>query len=142
MIHLRPHHLLCLLTYVGKGYSPTFVENYDRIVARLNDGEEIEITDGPDDICAPIACDMSEHCHGASVISRDALAARDVGRILAMEIAPGTRTQLSPEAITRLRAAFASNEIRDACTGCDWEALCTQIAAKGYVATRVFPSAG
>ena len=30
-IKLRAHHLLCLLTYVGKGYSPAFTANYDRV---------------------------------------------------------------------------------------------------------------
>ncbi|OWU61413.1 2Fe-2S ferredoxin, partial [Staphylococcus aureus] len=38
-IRLRGHHLLCMLTYVGKGYSPAFVENYDAMAGRLGRGE-------------------------------------------------------------------------------------------------------
>ncbi len=55
-VRLRGHHLLCMLTFVGKGYSPAFVENYDRIAGRLSEGEDILLVDGPDDICAPLLC--------------------------------------------------------------------------------------
>ena len=57
-IHLRPHHLLCLLTYVGKGYGDAFIRNYDRIAQRLSMGEAIMVVDGPDDICAPLLTDL------------------------------------------------------------------------------------
>ncbi len=136
-VTLRPHHLLCLLTYVGKGYSPAFVENYDRIIARLGAGEEIAMTEGPDDICAPIACDLAEHCHGASVISRDACAARDVGRVLGMTIASGTRLTLTADRRATLRAAFASGDIRSACTGCNWSELCSKVAASGFQGVKL-----
>ncbi|WP_434286704.1 DUF1284 domain-containing protein [Celeribacter sp. SCSIO 80788] len=137
MIHLRPHHLLCLLTYVGKGYSPAFVAGYDRIVTRLNAGEEVEIVEGPDDICAPIACDLHEHCHGSSVISRDALAARDVGRVLEQGISPGAKLVLGPERLATLRAAFAQGDVRTACRGCEWSDLCTQVARSGFPNVRL-----
>jgi hypothetical protein len=39
IIELRGHHLLCILTYMGKGYTPAFVENYDAIVAQINRGD-------------------------------------------------------------------------------------------------------
>ncbi len=52
-VELRPHHLLCMLTYVGKGYSPAFCANYDAVLARLSAGEEILLVDGPDSVCAP-----------------------------------------------------------------------------------------
>ena len=28
---LRAHHLLCMLTYAGRGYSPDFVRNFDHM---------------------------------------------------------------------------------------------------------------
>ncbi|WP_460273314.1 DUF1284 domain-containing protein [Celeribacter sp. ULVN23_4] len=136
-VSLRPHHLLCLMTYVGKGYSPAFVAGYDRIVERLKAGEEIEMTDGPDDICAPIACDLKEHCHGSSVITRDALAARDVGRLLGQTLGAGDRLVLDEETRAALRAAFATGEIRKACQGCEWDGLCTAVAGTGFPGVRL-----
>ncbi|WP_439343967.1 DUF1284 domain-containing protein [Vacuolonema iberomarrocanum] len=70
-IRVRPHHLLCLLTYSGKGYSPAFIANYDAIAARLSKGEDIVIVCGPDDICAPLLSDSEPHCWSASVTERD-----------------------------------------------------------------------
>ncbi|NLP46906.1 MAG: hypothetical protein GX347_07710 [Epulopiscium sp.] len=30
MLHIRPHHLLCMQAYIGKGYSPEFVEKFNK----------------------------------------------------------------------------------------------------------------
>lgn len=53
MIRLRPHHLLCIQNYKGKGYSLEFTENMDKIVETLkhNSGEEIKIIFSTDDVC-------------------------------------------------------------------------------------------
>jgi hypothetical protein len=69
-VRLRGHHLLCLLTFVGKGYTPAFTANYRRIVARLNEGAAVELVDGPDDICAPMLAE-AEH-HASTPASRSA----------------------------------------------------------------------
>src|SRR5712672_2376586 len=74
-VRLRAHHLLCMLTFVGEGYSPAFTENYRSIARRLSAGEEIELVSGPDDICAPLMEGADPHCLKASVIDRDAAAA-------------------------------------------------------------------
>lgn len=54
MINMRGHHLLCVLTFEGAGYSQRFTRNLAAIVERLSAGEEILIVAGPDDICAPV----------------------------------------------------------------------------------------
>lgn len=136
-VRLRPHHLLCLLTYVGKGYSPAFIANYDAVAARLATGEEIEIVAGPDDICAPLLADESAHCRRQSVIRRDVAAAAANQKILGFAITDGTRLTLSADRLEQLRLAFASGASRSACTGCEWEPLCSNIAAGGFQETRV-----
>lgn len=90
-VRLRAHHLLCMLTYVGKGYSPAFVENYEAIAARLSAGEEIELVTGPDDICRPLTADPEAHCHGTSVVERDRAATEAVARLLGSPLGPGAR---------------------------------------------------
>lgn len=37
MIRLRPHHLLCIRGFRGKGYSEAFIRNMSEIVANLNE---------------------------------------------------------------------------------------------------------
>lgn len=53
-VKLRGHHLLCILTFVGHGYSRAFSDNYKAVVQRLNAGEPVVLVDGPDDICAAL----------------------------------------------------------------------------------------
>ena len=77
---LRAHHLLCMLTYAGRGYSPDFVRNFDHITARLAAGAPITLVHGPDAICAPLCCGPdgnNAHCHQASAQARDAQATRN-----------------------------------------------------------------
>lgn len=136
-IRLRPHHLLCLLTYVGKGYSAAFIANYDAIAARIGAGEDVLIVAGPDDICAPLLDDAEPHCHRDSVIERDRLALRDLGELLEASPRLGEHTVLEPAVLRRMRDAFTIGRTRAACAGCEWHGLCTTISAGGYAGVVV-----
>lgn len=136
-IRLRPHHLLCLLTYAGKGYGPAFTANYDVIAGRISKGEDIEIVEGPDDICAPLLDDAEPHCWRNSVKERDRLAASALGELLPGSIQTGARMTLNPGVVQRMRMAFAANRTRAACLGCEWNDLCSGISTKRFVGTRV-----
>ena len=70
-VPMRAHHLLCMLSYSGEGYSPAFVHGFNGIVQRLGAGEPMELVTGPDAICAPLCNDACAHCHNASVTQRD-----------------------------------------------------------------------
>lgn len=129
-VRLRGHHLLCMLTYIGKGYSPAFVDNYDAIAGRLSNGEDIEIIDGPDDICEPLLCKSDCHCFNASVVVRDRLAMEAISGLLGLAISAGSRLSLDAMQLGRMRAAFADGSIRKACKSCEWSELCTRIAVK------------
>ena len=134
-IALRPHHLLCLLTYAGKGYTPAFTDNFDAITARLAAGEAIALVNGPDDICQPLLGEGDAHCRRDSVTLRDQRAAKDLSRLLG---APVETLDALPDLAT-LRAAFSSGAVRTACTGCQWFELCGDIAMDGYAQTRLQP---
>lgn len=53
-LKLRPHHLLCMQGYAGKGYSDDFVENMTAITTYLqnNTNALVEIVFSTDDICS------------------------------------------------------------------------------------------
>ena len=135
-LRLRPHHLLCVLTYRGEGYSPAFIENFDAIARRIGQGEAVEIVFGPDDICAPLLNGDDHHCTGESVSRRDALAAEELNNRLELDIAALKTVDLAAH-LYRLREAFAEGEIRSACLGCDWQALCTGVASTDFRDTRL-----
>ncbi|MBO9518126.1 MAG: DUF1284 domain-containing protein [Porphyrobacter sp.] len=102
------------------------------ITARLAGGEEIEIVEGPDDICAPLLDNGDAHCHQTGVADRDIRASEEVGWILERPIRAGSRFGLGRDQMGRLRASFARDEIRSACRGCEWNTLCSSISASGY----------
>lgn len=139
-VRLRPHHLLCLLTYVGKGYSAAFTANYDAIAVRISDGEDVVIIAGLDDICAPLLAGAEPHCHRDSVIERDRLALRDLGELLESRPRLGQHVVLVPSLLKQMREAFAAGRTRTACVGCEWHSLCTTISASGYIGVAI-PSA-
>ncbi|RWB66259.1 MAG: DUF1284 domain-containing protein [Mesorhizobium sp.] len=136
-VRLRAHHLLCLLTYVGKGYSPAFTANYDVVVERLAGGEDILIVSGPDDICAPLLSESEPHCLGESAAGRDAVAALDVAGLLGRPLPAGARLELDPSTLERMREAFSAGLTRKACPGCEWFKLCDAVAASGFRGTRL-----
>jgi hypothetical protein len=136
-VRLRAHHLFCLLTYAGKGYTPAFVANFNVIAGRLNGGEDIEIVSGRDDICAALAGEDEPHCSGDSVTERDRLAAEDLAEVLGTPVRAGVCLGLDTARLSRMRAAFSGGAVRRACAGCEWSGLCGSIAESGYRGARI-----
>lgn len=131
-VRLRPHHLLCLLTYVGKGYSRVFTFHYDSVIARLSKGEAVLIISGPDEICFPLLLKKNAHCRRDSINTRDKLAARDISKLLNIAICSGTVLHLNAQHLQCMREKFAQGELREACQGCEWYNFCSTIAADNY----------
>jgi hypothetical protein len=136
-VRLRPHHLLCMLTFAGEGYTPEFVANFAAIVQRIGSGEPIELIDGSDDVCAPLEASGDTHCANASVGRRDRtalLALAEAG--LPVAIRPFA---VDAERLTEMRRRFAAGTVRAACRGCEWFDRCTAIAAAGFEASALTP---
>ena len=137
-ICLRPHHLLCMLTFAGKGYSPEFISNFDRIAGLIASGaQSVEIVLAPDDICAPLLGDPTCHCRNASLSERDRFAAEALVDLLHQPIDQNAKVHLTPEILARMRAAFAAGTTRKACNGCQWSPTCDGIARDSFRETRL-----
>lgn len=137
-IRLRPHHLLCMLTFVGRGYTPRFTVNYEVLARRISRGETILIVEGPDDICAPLLEDENApHCLGESVCGRDAEALAAVSRLLGRPLFAGSSIVPGASLFRKLRLHFASGGLRAVCAGCEWANLCDQVAEGGYREVRI-----
>lgn len=142
-IRIRPHHLLCMLTFVGKGYTPAFVSNFEQIAALIATGEQtVEIVYAPDDICAAMLHEPTCHCHKDNLMDRDRLAAETLSGLLQEQVQEHTTLQLSQEMLKRLRAAFATGQIRSACRSCQWSPLCDAVAANDFIGTKLLSRDG
>lgn len=143
MIRLRGHHLLCLLTYIGKGYNPEFVANLDRIVARLHAGESIQIVSGPDDVCkmGEVCADpFDAHCLTNEISQRDRHAFKTLSDVLPLTIGDFLHASDFPQWTTQLRLAFSKKgEYFPSCQGCEWQPLCLDIAKNGFAGAKLFP---
>ncbi|WP_297630362.1 DUF1284 domain-containing protein [uncultured Clostridium sp.] len=51
MIELRPHHILCIQNYKGKGYSDEFTYNMEKVIEKLKVEDKVKIIFKEDDIC-------------------------------------------------------------------------------------------
>ncbi len=142
MIRLRAHHLLCMLTYVGQGYCPAFVANFDRLIERLAQGEEILLVEGPDEICQPLLVTDTPHCLQASVLKRDRQAAAALTEVLSCIVAPGVRLTFQSAQFDLMRTAFAQGVSRAACAGCEWSDLCTSVAHADFEKTKLLANIG
>ncbi len=136
-VRLRGHHLLCLLTFAGRGYNPAFTVNLEAVAARVADGAPVLVVTGPDDICAPLLAEDGAHCRQSGVLDRDRRAACAIAAFLGRCVAPGEVFSLDATTVARMRTGFASGALRAACAGCEWADFCTGIAAEGFRAARI-----
>lgn len=141
-IRFRPHHLLCMLTHVGKGYSETFTQNMGEILEQINQGEtDVILEYGPDAICAPRLCDKDDttcHCLELHITDRDNETLEDFAKRPEFSMFKiGNRFRLTKNLINRLRDVYKTHEIRTACKGCEWYDLCTDISDNGFKGTKL-----
>ena len=143
-IYLRPHHLLCILTYRGYGYGDEFVTNFNALVAQINAGAAMLVRRGPDAICAPLCQAKIRndfHCDELSTYARDDQAAQTLLPLLGDDMISGrvSFTLDHPKAAF-LRQEFKSGRIRQACQGCQWFAFCSEIADQDFSGTLLLPT--
>jgi uncharacterized protein len=126
-ITFRPHHFLCTLCFQGKGYSPTFVENYQKIVEQLNsatgDLTPISIIAHTDSICAPCPHKQNTQCASQEKITRlDNAHAEALGIKTGDIIYWGEAKKLIAEKITL-------EQFHQMCGACSWKNLgiCEQV---------------
>jgi hypothetical protein len=138
-VRLRPHHFLCILTYVGKGYTKRFVRGFDQVMRDIKRGAPVALVRGPDDICIGLrGRQFQRHCFSDDVKRRDRGALADF-RKRAMPLSRAA--PLTPLRVRRLREAYASNEIRTGCAACGWKKLCDRNVAATFAGCRLFPPA-
>lgn len=119
-ICLRPHHLMCIQSYIGKGYSEEFVKNMDIVVGSLreNADQTIRLVEGNDHVCS--------HCPhnigGTKCKSDDKVIAMDRKVLKHLEITLGEYTY--SYLLNRLKEKLTDEAFKDICGDCEWYELC------------------
>ncbi|AUM74056.1 DUF1284 domain-containing protein [Paracoccus jeotgali] len=113
---LRPHHVLCSIGWAGRGYSPAFSRNMDRVVMgrlRRDPATPVQFVAGADSICAPCP-----HRRGQGCASAERIAGLDQAHGAALGIAPGAAmTWAQAEARAR---RLDPDDLDRICAACQW----------------------
>lgn len=118
-ISFRPHHFLCTLGFQGKGYSPSFIKNYQKLVDTLQKNEEtlIEIVTGHDSVCH--AC---PHKKGPICTQEEKIQGLDQRHTHILGLTTGDVMSWKM-AKKRVKDAMTVKQFHQACRGCEWKSL-------------------
>ncbi len=67
--NLRPHHLLCISFFEGKGYSPEFIDNMIKVINRLERASLIRLIVATDSICSCCPHNQDSKCSSESKVN-------------------------------------------------------------------------
>ena len=126
---LRPHHLLCLQKYTGKGYDEAFTAHMNGLLGRLTAHPEgaIQLTEGADDLCA--AC---PHNAGGRCDSQEKVTRMDRGVLAALDLSYGQRDSWDALARRAAERVLSTEEFQRICADCQWIELCRN-TRKGWI---------
>ncbi|MEG1528022.1 MAG: DUF1284 domain-containing protein [Clostridia bacterium] len=126
MIFLRPHHLLCLQFFVGKGYDQQFTLNTATVLKKLQSGEEFTLVMGKDNLCSccpnlieGICNSGKSKCYDQAILDKTTLKIGQVYKIMA---------------IKSIIADLINADKLDLCKDCQWIELCQSILKYKFLA--------
>lgn len=123
LLPLRAHHLMCVTTYQGKGYSPEFVANMNRVWHALRAGayDRVRATSVADPLCG--ACpNLQDPVVDTSCRYHASISERDRRMLAAMGWEEGEVVALAP-VMDHIHAHHA-DLMKQVCVGCDWTSIC------------------
>ena len=125
VLHLRPHHLLCIQNYRGHGYSADFHQKMEEVIAALKSplGAAVLLTEGPDDLCRSCPHCINGSCEADNPDRFDALVCDHT------KAAPGdTFTWTHSPGEDRSHVPPVTKDLLEkCCSGCSWCDLCLEI---------------
>lgn len=127
VIHLRPHHGLCLQNFRGNGYSDEFSANMTQMKEYLaaHPDLRIQITKGADDLCAECPNRRGTECESQHPPLFDSNVLRETGLTYGQI--------LSWKEFEACTCPLNLDHLDETCPGCEWLDLCHQIAASWKV---------
>ena len=131
MLRLRPHHLLCIYFYQGKGYNEAFVDNMDKIIMCLQKDPHtaIQLACGKDMLCA-----QCPHCQNSQLCMQEAKV-----KLLDSKVVSQFKLNLQQvypyyELVEKVHQKLTPQIFYTICRSCEWyhKGVCTE----AFVASR------
>ena len=119
---LRPHHALCTRFFTGKGYSPEFTRNMERVLGQLRGGAQVRMVAGADSLCAACPNLAQGVCSSAEKVER-----YDAAVLALCGIEPGRELNYAELSALVDRSILAPRLLDDVCGDCEWHSLCREV---------------
>jgi hypothetical protein len=126
VIFLRPHHLLCLLNFQGKGYSEAFIQNVVQILNTLKNKHNeqlICVVNGCDDICKSCPQKTQIGCRDEKKISALDMAYTKILNVNERDVFSFCKMQ-------QIIAKLHEHEFQRICKTCCWFDICLDLRYK------------
>lgn len=126
-IRIRHHHLLCTLTFSGKGYDYRFVANMEEVVSALRSpqGLRVHLSMGCDDICSSCPNAVRGLCE-----FQDSVLEKDRSAAMFLDLPEEASVDAGP-LLSQVRERLQElDDIHLVCGECDWAELCNSSLRK------------
>ena len=117
---IRPHHMLCLQFFEGKGYSDEFVDNMMCVRQRLEqENPTVNIVEETDDICSDCP-----NCIGGKCKDEESVKGHDarVYEQVIHEVGKCASWKDITDAIQK--NIIKAGKVREVCVQCQWSDIC------------------
>ncbi len=118
-LKLRPHHGLCIPHFQGRGYSPAFVGQMEKVIAALQNNPPVQMVTGGDEICK--ACPNRQEgvcCYEEKVSRYD----QQVLKYCRVENGQTLPWQTFADLVQRF--IIATGRLAEICGDCQWAGIC------------------
>lgn len=120
MLEIRPHHILCIFGWRGRGYDEQFTGNFNKIVDSLWQVKESELklVAGADDVCRACPNYNFDQCRleTDTQLSADAIDRRVLKRV---DLKTGEIYRVK-DLLSRVALDIRPAELISICDGCMW----------------------
>ena len=131
-MQLRPHHILCIAHYEGKGYSEAFNIKMQELINALESGGQFELIFGPDDLCASCPNLTGGNCTAEEKV-------RKYDRLTAEMLGIAESQRLNRDIFKSAnQKIYEPDKFDQICSDCEWSYICR----KAQTADRLFNAAG
>jgi len=119
VVQLRPHHLLCIQLFEGKGYSPEFVNNMYTIIERLEASSDIMLTASSDSLCSKCPNRNGECCNTEEKIKQ-----YDRNVLSHCNLGEGIIYSWKEASSIARENILEKGIIKEVCVNCSWKEIC------------------
>jgi hypothetical protein len=114
MIIIRPHHILCMHGFAGKGYSEIFTDNMKNVIEWVRKENQLQVVFSRDDICKKCPnLHEEKYCATQEKVSR-------LDTLTAAEFHLEERAYAYTEIVKMLKEKNVDKIIDKICMECSW----------------------